>query len=74
MTACAVSPGSTRTRMLDATAAIYDLADVDEFASSQLIRRLLEPSEVAATIALCCSVEGAALNGSVVSVDGGFGR
>ncbi|KAA1397604.1 mycofactocin-coupled SDR family oxidoreductase [Aeromicrobium ginsengisoli] len=74
VTACAVSPGSTRTRMLDATAAIYDLADVEEFASSQLIRRLLEPAEVAATIALCCSLEGAALNGSVVSADGGFGR
>ena len=74
VTACAVSPGSTRTRMLDATAAIYDLAHVDEFASSQLLRRVLEPAEVAATIALCCSVEGAALNGSVVSADGGFGQ
>jgi hypothetical protein len=33
---------------------------------------LLEPAEVAATIAFCCSVEGAALNGSVVRADGGF--
>lgn len=74
VTACAVSPGSTRTRMLDATAALYGLADADELASSQLLRRVLEPSEIAATIALCCSVEGAALNGSVVSADGGFGR
>lgn len=73
VTACAVSPGSTRTRMLDATAAIYDLADSEELASSQLLRRVLEPSEIAATIALCCSIEGAALNGSVVSADGGFG-
>ena len=74
VTACAVSPGSTRTRMLDATAELYDLADADEFASSQLLRRVLEPSEVAATIAFCCSVEGAVLNGSVISADGGFGR
>jgi len=73
VTACAVSPGSTRTRMLDATAALYDLADADELATSQLLRRVLEPSEIAATIALCCSREGAALNGSVVSADGGFG-
>ena len=73
VTACAVSPGSTRTRMLDATAALYDLADADQLADSQLLRRVLEPSEIAATIALCCSIEGAALNGSVVSADGGFG-
>lgn len=74
VTACAVSPGSTRTRMLDATAALYGLADAEELASSQLLRRVLEPSEIAATIALCCSVEGAAMNGSVVSADGGFGQ
>lgn len=73
VTACAVSPGSTRTRMLEATAALYDLADAEELAASQLLRRVLEPSEIAATIALCCSREGAALNGSVVSADGGFG-
>ena len=73
VTACAVSPGSTRTRMLEATAALYGLADADELAASQLLRRVLEPSEIAATIALCCSREGAALNGSVVSADGGFG-
>ena len=73
VTACAVSPGSTRTRMLDATAALYGLTDAEELASAQLLRRLLEPSEIAATIALCCSIEGAALNGSVVSADGGFG-
>lgn len=74
VTACAVSPGSTRTRMLDATAALYDLADADEFASSQLLRRVLEPSEIAATIAFCCSAHGATVNGSVVSADGGFGQ
>lgn len=73
VTACAVSPGSTRTRMLDATAAIYDLADAEELAASQLLRRVLEPSEIASTIALCCSIDGAVLNGSVVSADGGFG-
>lgn len=71
-TACAVSPGSTRTRMLDATAALYDLADAEEFADSQLLRRLLTPAEIAATIAFCCSLEGAVVNGSVVSADGGF--
>jgi SDR family mycofactocin-dependent oxidoreductase len=72
VTACAVSPGSTSTRMLDATADLYDLESAGEFAASQLLRRLITPAEIAATIAFCCSVEAAVLNGSVVSADGGF--
>ncbi|MFY0406144.1 mycofactocin-coupled SDR family oxidoreductase [Solicola sp. PLA-1-18] len=72
VTAVAVSPGSTRTSMLDATAALYDLDDPEPLASSQLVRRLLDPSEVAAAVAFCCSHEGAVLNGSVVAADGGF--
>ncbi len=71
-TAVAVSPGSTRTGMLEATADLYHLPGPEDFASSQLLRRLLEPDEVAATIAFCCSVEGAVLNGGVVQADGGF--
>lgn len=71
-TACAVSPGSTRTPMLEATAALYDLDDVEVFAGNQLLRRILEPDEVAATVAFCCSREAAVLNGSVVHADGGF--
>lgn len=71
VTAVAVSPGSTRTDMLARTAALYGVS-TDELASHQLIRRPLEPDEVAATIALCCSPDGAALNGSVVHADGGF--
>ena len=72
VTAVAVSPGSTRTPMLDATASVYGLTDVDEFASSQLVRRLLEPHELGAIIAFCCSPNGAALNGSVIDASGGF--
>ena len=72
VTAVAVSPGSTRTDMLADTARLYGMDDVEGFAESALIRRLLEPDEVAATIAFCCSVDAAALNGSVVSADGGF--
>lgn len=71
-TACAVSPGSTRTPMLEATAALYGLDDVEVFADNQLLRRILEPDEVAATVAFCCGREGAVLNGSVVHADGGF--
>ncbi|HEU5038008.1 MAG TPA: mycofactocin-coupled SDR family oxidoreductase [Nocardioides sp.] len=72
VTAVAVSPGSTRTDMLDATADLYGLPDPVVFTSNQLLRRLLEPDEVAATIAFCCSPEGGVLHGSVVHADGGF--
>jgi len=72
VTAVAVSPGSTRTAMLDATAELYGVPDPAVFASNQLLRRVLEPDEVAATIAFCCSVEGGVLNGGVVHADGGF--
>lgn len=72
VTACAVSPGSTRTPMLEATAALYGVDDVEAFADNQLLRRILEPDEVAATVAFCCSREAAVLNGSVVHADGGF--
>lgn len=70
--AVAVSPGSTNTDMLRATADIYGLADVEGFAASHLVRRLLQPEELAATIAFCCSIDGAALNGSVIDASGGF--
>lgn len=71
VTAVAVAPGSTRTPMLSATADLYDTTPED-LASHQAIRRLIEPEEIAATIALCCSPAGAALNGSVIRADGGF--
>jgi SDR family mycofactocin-dependent oxidoreductase len=72
VTAVAVSPGSTRTDMLGATADLYGVPDPQVFTSNQLLRRLLEPDEVAATIAFCCSPDGGVLNGSVVHADGGF--
>lgn len=72
VTAAAVSPGSTRTEMLTHTASIYELDDPAEFADHQLTRRLLEPEEIAAAIAFCCSREGAAVNGSVIEAQDGF--
>jgi hypothetical protein len=58
--------------MLAATADLYDSTPQD-LADHQGIRRLLQPEEIAAAVALCCSPAGAALNGSVVRADGGFG-
>lgn len=70
VTAVAVSPGSTDTAMLSRTAQLYDVR-TEELAQAQLLQRLLLPDEVAAAIVLCCSREGAILNGSVVHADGG---
>ncbi|GAB2961107.1 SDR family oxidoreductase [Streptomyces pseudoechinosporeus] len=72
VTAVAVSPGSTRTPMLEATAALYGLDDVESFTGSQLTGRLNEPDEVAALIAFCCSPHGGVANGAVMSAEGGF--
>lgn len=72
VTAVAVSPGSTRTPMLAATAELYGIDDVEAFAESQLLRRLLEPDEVAAVIAWCCARESAPVNGADIAADGGF--
>ena len=72
VTAAAVSPGSTDTPMLAATAEIYGLGSVTELAQHQLLRRVITPAEIAATIAYCCSPAGAVVNGTVVHADGGF--
>lgn len=72
VTATAVSPGSTRTAMLDASADLYGLADPEEFARHQLVDRLLEPQEVAAAICWLCGEQSSAVTGTVVHADGGF--
>ncbi|MHB9857010.1 mycofactocin-coupled SDR family oxidoreductase [Streptomyces sp. YIM S03343] len=70
--AVAVSPGSTRTDMLRATADLYGLPDIDKLAEQQLTGRPLDPDEVAAAVAWACSPDAAALTGSVLHADGGF--
>ncbi|WP_447002601.1 mycofactocin-coupled SDR family oxidoreductase [Saccharothrix isguenensis] len=72
ITATAVSPGSTRTDMLTATAALYGLPDVSEFAGHHLVERLLDPDEVAAAVCWLCGTESAAVTGTVLHADGGF--
>lgn len=72
VTAAAVSPGSTDTRMLQATADLYGVS-TDELADHQLIRRQIDPAEIAAAIAFCASPAGGVVNGTVLHADGGFG-
>ena len=72
VTANAVSPGSTRTPALDASAALYDLDGIEGFVDQQPIGRLLEPDEVAAALAWLAGAESAAMTGAVMVVDGGL--
>jgi len=72
VTANAVAPGSTRTAMLDASAAVYGLDSVEEFTVHQPLGRLLEPGEIAAAIAWLCSSEASGITGAVLPVDGGM--
>jgi SDR family mycofactocin-dependent oxidoreductase len=72
ITANAVAPGSTRTAMLDASAAVYGLDDPQEFAQQHLLPRLLLPEEPAALIAWLCGPESSGMTGAVLPVDAGM--
>ena len=72
ITANAVSPGSTNTAMLEASARIYRLHSSESFVEQQPIGRLLQPSEVAASIAWLCSPQSSGMTGANLAVDGGM--
>lgn len=72
VTANVVSPGSTATAMLDASAAVYGLATPEEFAVHHLIPRLLDPDEPAALLAWLCSPQSSGITGAVLPVDAGM--
>ena len=67
VTANAVSPGSTVTPALDESARLYDLGSANDFVRHQEpLGRLIDPREVAATIAWLCSPAASAITGAVV--------
>ena len=68
----AICPGSTRGAMLAESAGLYDLPHEEAFAGQQLVRRILEPNEVAAAVVWLCGPAASALTGAVVPVDGGL--
>jgi SDR family mycofactocin-dependent oxidoreductase len=72
ITANAVNPGSTDTSMLTESARLYDLDDVQTFATHQPLHRLIEPAEVAAALAWLAGPDTSAITGAVVPVDGGL--
>lgn len=72
VTANVVSPGSTDTSMLLATAEIYGLADPAEFAVHHPTGRLVRPDEVAALISWVAGPESSGVTGAVLAVDAGM--
>jgi NAD(P)-dependent dehydrogenase (short-subunit alcohol dehydrogenase family) len=72
VTANAVAPGSTRGPMLEASAALYGIDDVETFAELSRIQRLIDPDEIAATIEWLSVDAPGSITGTVVDVDGGF--
>ena len=72
ITANSVSPGSTRTPILDESARLYQLDSAEQFAVQQPIERLLAPEEVAGLIAWLLGPAGSAVTGTDMAIDGGL--
>jgi SDR family mycofactocin-dependent oxidoreductase len=72
VTANAVAPGSTDTPLLAESARLFDLPSPKDFAPRQPLERLLEPEEVAATIAFLLGPGGSGITGATLPVDGGL--
>jgi SDR family mycofactocin-dependent oxidoreductase len=72
VTANAVSPGSTRTQILEQSTRLYGLESSEAFAKQQPHERLLEPEEIAALIVWLAGPAASALTGAAVPVDGGL--
>jgi len=72
VTANCVSPGSTATAALDASARVYGLDGGESFAHQQPIGRLLNAVEIAEAIAWLCSSASSGMTGANIAVDGGM--
>ncbi len=72
VSANAVCPGSTATRILDESARLYGLPGAEAFAGQQPVERLLDPTEVAALLVWLAGPAASAMTGAVIPVDGGL--
>jgi SDR family mycofactocin-dependent oxidoreductase len=72
VTANAVSPGSTLTPALAASARLYELDDVSGFVDQQPIGRLLDADEIAAALAWIAGPDSSGMTGAIMAVDGGL--
>ncbi|HOZ59195.1 MAG TPA: SDR family oxidoreductase, partial [Nakamurella multipartita] len=72
VTANAILPGSTRTTLLERSAQIYGLTDIEQFGPSQRLGRLIEPADVAAAVSWLCGPDAGAVTGTELRVDAGF--
>jgi SDR family mycofactocin-dependent oxidoreductase len=72
ITANAVAPGSTNTAMLEASAEVYGLASVDEFAVHHLSQGLVSADQVAALVTWLCGESSGAVTGALLPVDAGM--
>jgi SDR family mycofactocin-dependent oxidoreductase len=72
VTANTVSPGSTRTPILDESARLYGLPSAEAFADQQPVQRLLDPEEIAALISWLASPESRGATGGDFPLDGGL--
>jgi SDR family mycofactocin-dependent oxidoreductase len=72
VTANAVSPGSTRTPLLEESARLYGLESGESFAAQQPLGRLVEPEEIAALIAWLAGVQSRGATGGNYPLDAGL--
>lgn len=72
ITANCVCPGSTDSGILRASAAVYALESVDEFAVHHPIGRILQPEEIAAAVSWLAGAEQSGVTGISLPVDGGM--
>ncbi len=73
VTVNAIAPGSTRTGMLEDSSAVFGGGLPDStFTELHLMKRLIEPEEIAALVGFLCSPASSAITGAVMPIDLGF--